>query len=465
MTRKVLVISDIHLCDQRAIDGGWGWQNERRTQLIAFLKDVASRSKEIGTLVVAGDMFDEWVAPMDEAPFCDLSGAESRSESDFFQVLVHDNQEVIDAFREVRKSGIELVYVPGNHDLTCTKEDFDNYLPGLFTQARDAFGLGAYTPAGMPDVVIEHGHRYDYNNMPNPISTPGGYFPVGFVISKYASTIALNGGGGSGTLDKLLEEFEAMLNSPDARSQYEARLASMGVTDWLTFEEFCVAVNNIKVDAERIEEIIATQKLPASDDEFNHFVNNAIWLMVISQRPPKDLNQFFELLFTEVQFPEPYKQSYRFCDIIPYFTECRVVPQDPVLFQQMWRKENWASLRSTNRMTIPVPFALSVLAGGLDVVLDAMVPIEYFENPLSNKRIVVFGHTHRGTVTTYTSHFKGGCIYANSGCWVDDKWGDPASGITFQTYVELALNGNEYVVSLKEWGKPETLATQRLSLR
>lgn len=160
MDKKVLVISDVHLSDQRAVDGGWAWFNERRSQFIAFLHSVASKSDEIGTLVVAGDLFDEWVAPMYVSPYQNLNGEEVRTESEHFQVLVRDNADVLDAFRQVRNAGIELVYVPGNHDLTCTKEDFDTYLPGLFTQARDAFGVGRYTPKGMPEVVIEHGHRY-----------------------------------------------------------------------------------------------------------------------------------------------------------------------------------------------------------------------------------------------------------------------------------------------------------------
>lgn len=467
---KVIVISDTHLCDQRAIDGGWGWQNEHRAQLVAFLEDVATRKDEVSTLVVAGDMFDEWVAPLETAPFQNLAGEETRSESDFFQVLVRDNKAILDAFRKVHDSGIELVYVPGNHDLTCTKEDFDTYLPGLFTQARDAYGMGAYTPVGMPEVVIEHGHRYDFSNMPNPVSTPGGYLPIGYVVSKYASTIALTAEKGEGegegsSLDDVIESLDNLLESPVGPPMYKMLLDAKGITDWLSFDEFRTSVNMIKADSEKIQQVLETMDFPLMDEEFNHFVSRALWLMVISSKPPKDLSQFLDLLFAEVPFPLPYEQSYRFCDIIPYFMECRTEPQDPVVFQRLWTNASWASLLAKNRVQLPLPFTLAAVAGGVDAVLDAMANIEYFENPLSAKRVVVFGHTHKGMLTAYQSSAKGSCIYANTGCWIDEKPGDSETGVTFKTYVELDRKGSLYTVTLREWGKQEPLGIQHISVK
>lgn len=459
--KKVVVLSDIHMGDQRGRDGGWGWFNERKPELLSFLNDIASKPQEYGTVVVAGDMFDEWVAPMTVCPFQNLNGEDSRKESDHFQVMVRDNKDVLDAFRRIRAAGIELVYVPGNHDLTCTKEDFDNYLPGLFTQARDAFGVGSYTPQGMEEVIIEHGHRYDYNDMPNAISTPGGHFPIGYVCSKYGSTVStgiLGEDMGNDDALSLYNRLEGLLYDPQAKAEFEQFLAEKGVTDWLTYEEFCDAVQQMKSDADRLTEYAKTGEVPNGIVEnFNHFASNAAWAVVMIAKPPHSVWQLLEILFTDVQFPEPYNESYMFWDILPYF-------HHPALFRNLWTNENWAALQNNNNVNVELPFVMSILAGGVDPVLDAMAPYEYFNDPDCNKRIVVFGHTHKGMIRQHENTEYEKCIYANTGCWIDDKWGNPANGVTFKTYVELEKKDGIYTVTLKEWGKQQVLAQDVLKL-
>lgn len=459
--KKVVVISDIHMNDQRAARGGWSWINERRGALIDFLHHVATKNHEYGTLVVAGDLFDEWVAPMDESPFQNLAGEDVRTESEYFQVLVRDNKDIIDAFREVRNAGIELVYVPGNHDLTCTKEDFDTYLPGLFTQARDAFGLGAYTPNGMPEVVIEHGHRYDYNNMPNPISTPGGYYPIGYVASKYGCTINLNNANivqaTPNDGPSLFNSLPAMENNMAIMAEYNKFIEKNGLTDWPTYNIFCNEMQKIKLDADSAAHLYKDTTSPGFIEEFNHFAADAAWAVIMIAKSPRNFIELLEILNTKVVFPEPYKESYLFKDIIPYFRK-------PELFQNLWTNENWARLQQTNNVSVQLPFAMSILAGGIDDILDAMAPTEYFNNPASNKRIVVFGHTHKGIISAHENTRKAKSLYANSGCWIDDKFGDPAQGVTFQTYVVIDRQKNTYTVTLNEWGKDKHLAEDTITL-
>lgn len=463
ITKKVVILSDIHMSDQRGREGGWAWFNKRKPELISFLNSIASKADEYGTVVVAGDMFDEWVAPMTVSPFQNLNGEDSRIESDHFQVMVRDNKDVLDAFRRVRDAGIELVYLPGNHDLGCTKEDFDNYLPGLFTQARDAFGVGAYTPEGMDEVVIEHGHRYDYNDMPNPVSTPGGHFPIGYVCSKYASSLKFNTvGNGFGNYEdrlSLYNNLESLLYNPQEKAEFDAFMAENNITDWLTYEEFCEGVQQIKKDADMLIEYAETGRQPNDFIEnFNHFAANAAWAVVMIAKPPHSVGELLRMLFTPVMFPEPYNESYLFWDILPYF-------HHPALFRNLWTNENWALLQQTNRVQVEMPFVMSILAGGVDPVLDAMAPMEYFSNPDSNKRIVVFGHTHKGMLKQHENTDYEKCIYANTGCWIDDEWGNPNNGVTFKTYVELEKKDGTYTVTLKEWGKEKPLAVDELKLK
>lgn len=455
---KVVVLSDIHMSDQRAIDGGWGWFKERRPVLINFLNNIARHPDEYREVVVAGDMFDEWVAPMDVSPYHNLEGNDVRTESDFFQVLVRDNKEVLDAFRAVRDAGIEVVYVPGNHDLTCTKEDFDTYLPGLFTQARDAYGLGAYSPAGMPEVIIEHGHRYDYNNMPNPLSTPGGYYPIGYVVSKYASTLKYTDPSITQVTSSpsVFSSVDGIRNNMQAIADYEKYLDEHGIEGWLSYQNFCDELEQILADADKAKKLMEdSSHSNGFVEELNHFAANAAWAVVMIAKPPHSMGQLLDVLFTEVKFPEPYEESYLFADIIPYFHE-------PYLFQNLWTNENWASLQATNKVSVPLPFIRSILAGGIDAVLDGIVPTEYFDNPDSHKRIVVFGHTHKGMIVEHENTVDAKCLYANTGCWVDDPWGDPDAGVTFQTYIELDRKADSYVVTLKEWGKDAPLAVDSL---
>ena len=42
-------------------------------------------------------------------------------------------------------------------------------------------------------------------------------------------------------------------------------------------------------------------------------------------------------------------------------------------------------------------------------------------NPNSDKRIVVFGHTHQSKISAAQNYANEKCIYANSGTWIDNN--------------------------------------------
>lgn len=460
--KKVVVISDVHMGDHRSVENGWGWFNENRPVLIEFLEYVAANPEEYSALVVAGDLFDEWVAPMDVAPFIDINGEETRNEADFFKVLVNDNATIIDAFRKVKEAGVELVYVPGNHDMTCTKEDFDNNLPGLFTQARDANGLGAYTPEGMEEVIIEHGHRYDFNDMPNPISQPGSLLPIGYTISKYASTLKYNARqrGEEGSNDMLDENFwenlDEILADPQTEAEFNSTMQRLGLIGEVTYEEFCEMVRTIDLEADLYETL--NEEEDSFDDAFNHFVYKAAWAVVMIAKRPASIGELIEVMFTDVLFPTPYEYSYMYWDILPWFKE------RPVIYDGLWPQATWENQQEINNVPVKMPYLAAVLSGGVDPVLDSFAAYQFFDNPESNKRIVVFGHTHKGLMNIFDDvEDKGKCIYVNTGCWIDEKWCD-GEGVTMLTYVELEKNGSDYSVKLKKWGQAEPMESDGISL-
>jgi UDP-2,3-diacylglucosamine pyrophosphatase LpxH len=67
---------------------------------------------------------------------------------------------------------------------------------------------------------------------------------------------------------------------------------------------------------------------------------------------------------------------------------------------------------------------VAIAAGAFNPVLDAQSTFQYFMNTESNKRIVVFGHTHHAELLSILNHQDLWSIYANSGAWVDNA--DPS---------------------------------------
>ncbi|MFA7289808.1 MAG: hypothetical protein WC055_13105, partial [Melioribacteraceae bacterium] len=82
-------------------------------------------------------------------------------------------------------------------------------------------------------------------------------------------------------------------------------------------------------------------------------------------------------------------------------------------------QDNWAARQAHNLVSINLNCKDAILNASNDEETDKMAKIQYFLNPQSNKRIVVFGHTHRSDIIP-SYNLKGEkAIYANSGTWID----------------------------------------------
>ena len=101
-------------------------------------------------------------------------------------MVAKNNQDVIDEFKNLIDSGIRLVYVPGNHDMTLSHKTLEDILPRLI-QSRDVRGLGRYRTGRRGEIVIEHSLRYDMFCAPDILTNtelmeygepilPAGYF-------------------------------------------------------------------------------------------------------------------------------------------------------------------------------------------------------------------------------------------------------------------------------------------------
>ena len=371
-----VVISDLHLGDQRSINDGYGWTIKNRAKLVSFLT-MLRQQPNVKELVIAGDLFDEWVAPMDYDTF---NGA---TQSGFVDMIVSANGPVFAALNDIIGDGlITVIYVPGNHDMLATSADLQRVLPGI-TEARDAQGLGAYTPAALPELVIEHGHRYDFFNAPDPISNrditkTDSILSPGFFVAKISATSDLE----------------------------------KGVTKYY-------------------REVLSGQY--GSADKADYFSYWVAWQLIMSQKPVKE-SWDAKIIKTGI---DGYSASYAINDLIPQHDSSGGAPLEVLLYKDI--VNTWWDQRQTgNMIPVPIPAVVAIAAGAINPVLDAQSTVQYFSNSSSTKRIVVFGHTHQATLLSVLDHQSRWSIYANSGAWVDTS---AYPTCTFVTIIPQKANG------------------------
>jgi UDP-2,3-diacylglucosamine pyrophosphatase LpxH len=178
---SIICISDIHMGDPRSVALGYCWFGKNEAALESLL-NVVSTNPQVRQLVILGDLFDEWIVPYRISPFDPLAGI--NNSRDYFLAIANApvNINIINKLKAIASSGtIQLIYTPGNHDMLLTKEILQEIIPGVIWQG-DSTGLGHYSP--LSEIIMEHGHRYDFFNCPQPLSNPGHILPPGYFISR-----------------------------------------------------------------------------------------------------------------------------------------------------------------------------------------------------------------------------------------------------------------------------------------
>ena len=177
---SIVCISDIHMGDERSAALGYCWFSKNAVALDSLL-NVVLTCPQVKQLVILGDLFDEWVVPYRLSPFGQAGINNSR---DYFMAIANSptNTGIINKLKAIASSGtIQLVYIPGNHDMLLTPEVLQEIIPGTVWQG-DSEGLGHYSP--LNEIIMEHGHRYDFFNCPQPLANPGHILPPGYFISR-----------------------------------------------------------------------------------------------------------------------------------------------------------------------------------------------------------------------------------------------------------------------------------------
>ena len=347
----ILIISDLHL----GADDSYTETKHNRDALVNFLKQV-QYSPEVKELVIAGDLIDEWFVPMHVDTF------NGKSQRDFVKVVAENNKSIFDAFNEIITDGnIEVTYVPGNHDILIDSGDIQSILPGIY-EARDVKGLGAYVPLDLPELIIEHGHRYNFFCAPDfsnrPITQSESILPPGYFFTRMATSSVIEG-------------------RPE---------------------------NHVNLPVVRKNELGAEQ--------LGYFLYWNVWKDLITAFPVKEGIEK-KVINTGL---DGLTDFYSINDFLPN--------QDPETGYINVKLHNgiiekWDERQYNNLVPIKIPLEEAILKAALASHLDDQSRIQFFENPDSDKKIVIFGHTHEARVITTKNKEGKKQVYVNSGTWID----------------------------------------------
>ena len=326
-----------------------------RDALVGFLNQVRV-SPNVKELVIAGDLIDEWFIPMNLETF------NGKTQRDFVKNVAYNNKPVIDAFNNIIKDNkVKVTYVPGNHDILIDSDDMQSIMPGV-SEARDVRGLGSYTPDDMPKIIIEHGHRYNFYCAPDPsnrsITHTDTILPPGYFFTRMATSSVMQG------------------------------------------------------RPKRDEDLPVVNKNELGRDQYGYFLYWNVWKGLVTDFPVNEgLDE--KVIHTSI---DGFTESYAINDVLPYQESddntIKVNLHDGII-------ETWDERQNLNLVPVNIPIEDAVLRGALASFLDDQSAVQFFDNPSSDKRVVIFGHSHEARVITSLNKKEEKNVYVNSGTWID----------------------------------------------
>ncbi len=360
---QIICISDIHL----GADLTYSEFDRNGAGNGAALTDFLNKVRQapnVKELVIAGDLLDEWFVPSDVDTY------QGKTQTEFVARIAAAHKNVINAFNNIITDGkIKVTYVPGNHDLLITAAAVESILPGI-SQARDVKGLGTYSPAGHPEIAFEHGHRYDYFCSPDPFSNrditkTDSILPPGYFFTRIATT---------SVVERLKGEAVKPINPPDIKLNSTDASQSML---YYYYQSFKGVLAGLPIKEGFNEKIIKTNI-------------------------------------------DGFSETYALSDIFPYQTTAGG-PIDVNLYKGA--QDTWDQRNAQNLVPVAIPVKDAITQAAYYTYLDDKSETQYFKNDASNKRIVVFGHSHVPLIKASVNNKSQKTIYANSGTWIDHNPG------------------------------------------
>ncbi|MGZ5490638.1 MAG: metallophosphoesterase [Nitrososphaeraceae archaeon] len=337
-------------------------------------------------------MLDGWFVPMDYIL--------PESQSTFFDSVAANNQTVMDAINAIITAGqIKVTYIPGNHDLLLTEADLERILPGINQERDDVQGLGKYITGKNSEIVIEHGHRYNFFCAPDQISNRditnnnSSILPPGYFFTRIATS-------------SVVEGFPKSSN---------------------TFPDVTADKNNAS--------------------QYGYYVYNLTWKGVLSNLP---VNESFSDKAIKTNI-DGYTQDYAINDLIPHQN-----PTDGLIDVNLYKgvQDTWDERQALNGVNVKIPVDEAIAKANDYDFTDAQAKIQYFDKDAS-KRIVVFGHTHGACILTDTNLTDEKTIYANSGTWIDNAQGYPT--MTFIVIIPPQSGSAIEIVNLYKYSLDDTI--------
>ena len=181
---KRIFVSDIHMGDETSHNPPehlhpWAWLSEERAKKFARFLELISRDPQVKEIIILGDLFDEWICPTELNPV---------GQPDQFHKIAdaEQNTQVIQGLRDIAQHDeIDLIYVPGNHDMLITQDIIEDIIPKItFLHDPDYPGKGLFEADG---IAAEHGSWYCLFNAPDWYSQSDHMLPEGFFISRAAA--------------------------------------------------------------------------------------------------------------------------------------------------------------------------------------------------------------------------------------------------------------------------------------
>jgi UDP-2,3-diacylglucosamine pyrophosphatase LpxH len=184
---KKVIISDLHMNDERALHGSeseeypypYAWLRANIPVLCAFLDEqLAAGDVQV---VVAGDMFDGWTIPAEFDP-----ALPSTASSPFYERICEagENEPIVSRFRDLAREN-RFTYVAGNHDMMISKDFMKGTFPGVNFAGSAEPGWRVHRDGHL---VVEHGHEYepfcatdDWTVRPDSMPQ---YLPLGYYMSR-----------------------------------------------------------------------------------------------------------------------------------------------------------------------------------------------------------------------------------------------------------------------------------------
>lgn len=386
---RTVIISDTHL----GINDRFSECVQHKQRLIDFLGQVRE-SGDVDELVVAGDFLDGWFLPATFTP--------DASWSDFYEKVAANCVDVIDAIQSVIDSGVKVVYVPGNHDMTLEEDVVASMFPGM-EQARDADGLGTYRTGLRDEVSVEHGHRFNLFCTPDSLSNGGtSILPPGYFFTRIAVTSVVEG-------------------KPEVQHTWPEVLQPM-----------------------------------ADDvDQAEAYAYYQIWRWVLETYP---VDEAFDAKFIRVGV-DGLASAYAIDDVLPGVDANGRINAN--LYHEI--QTRWDELQGINGVAMHMPFVEAAATAASNTRTDQQAWDQYLDLD-DGVDVVVFGHTHVPLMET-RGDGRTSKVYVNSGTWIDNNTDAPNQTCTYvriesttqSTHVQLRMfneDGTSTLLAESEAGRP-----------